>query len=181
MIVSPGRLDGARALIISGVRRSGLRQRGDRADQKPRLAARSRLRFVGMPDLRRARSAAQVAAALAFASAAVTLYWTAGGTLLLDTVGGAVEDLARERSLAGAALGTATVLLKVAAGILALALVHVRGGGRGRCSLLLANGAASAILCVWGGANVVVGALVLSGAISSSTDVDRHALRWHVF
>ncbi|MEA2497122.1 MAG: hypothetical protein QOJ29_5033, partial [Thermoleophilaceae bacterium] len=35
------------------------------------------------------------AAALAFASAAVSLYWTLGGTALLDTVGGAVEDLAR--------------------------------------------------------------------------------------
>ena len=27
----------------------------------------------------------------------------------------------------------------------------------------------------------MVGALVLSGAISSSAEVDRHALRWHVF
>jgi len=34
---------------------------------------------------------------------------------------------------------------------------------------------------VCGGANVVVGALVLGGAITSSADVDRHALRWHVF
>src|SRR3954464_3471279 len=142
MIVWPGRLDGARALIISGVRRSGLRQRGDRADQKPRLPARPRLRSVGMPDLRRARSAAQGAAALAFASAAVTLYWTAGGTLLLDTVGGAIEDLAHDRSLGAVAPGTATVSLKVAAAILALALVHVLGGGRRRRFLLLANGTA---------------------------------------
>jgi hypothetical protein len=29
------------------------------------------------------------------ASAAVSLYWTLDGTLLLDTVGGAIEDLAR--------------------------------------------------------------------------------------
>jgi hypothetical protein len=29
--------------------------------------------------------------------------------------------------------------------------------------------------------NVIVGALVLGGAITSSADVDRHALRWHVF
>jgi Protein of unknown function (DUF3995) len=121
-----------------------------------------------------------LAAGLAFASAALSLYWTAGGTLLLDTVGGAIEDLARERSLGAVALGTAAALLKVAAGILALALVHPRGGRRSRRLVLLANGAASAILCVWGAANVVVGALVLGGAITASGDVDRHALRWHV-
>lgn len=100
--------------------------------------------------------------------------------MLLDTVGGAIEDLARDRSLWAVAVGTATVLLKVAAGILALALVHVPGGGRRQRFLLLANGVASAILCVWGAANVVVGALVLGGVITSSADVDRHALRWHV-
>jgi hypothetical protein len=121
-----------------------------------------------------------LAAGLAFASAALSLYWTAGGTLLLDTVGGAIEDLARERSLGAVALGTAAALLKVAAGILALALVHPRGGRRSRRLVFLANGAASAILCVWGAANVVVGALVLGGAITASGDVDRHALRWHV-
>jgi hypothetical protein len=133
-----------------------------------------------LPDLRRARWAAQLAAGPAFASAALSLYWTAGGTLLLDTVGGAIEDLARERSPGAIALGTATVALKVAAGILALALVHVAAGGRRRRLLLLTNGAASAILCLWSGANVVVGALVPGGAITPSAGVDRHALRWHV-
>ena len=134
-----------------------------------------------MPNLRRARWAARLAAGLAFASAAVTLYWTVGGTLLLDTVGGAIEDLARDRSLGAVALGTTTVLLKIAAGVLSLALIRVSVGGRRRRFLLLTNGVASAILCVWGGANVIVGALVLGGAITSSADVDRHALRWHVF
>lgn len=134
-----------------------------------------------MPNLRRARWAARFAAGLAFASAAVTLYWTVGGTLLLDSVGGAIEDLARDRSLGAVALGTTTVLLKIAAGVLSLALIRVSVGGRRRRFLLLTNGVASAILCVWGGANVIVGALVLGGAITSSADVDRHALRWHVF
>lgn len=34
---------------------------------------------------------------------------------------------------------------------------------------------------LWGGANVVIGGLVLGGAIVPSTPVDEHALRWHVF
>jgi hypothetical protein len=33
---------------------------------------------------------------------------------------------------------------------------------------------------LWGAANVLVGALVLSGVIERA-HVDRHALRWHVF
>jgi hypothetical protein len=70
-----------------------------------------------LPDTRRARWAARLAAGLAFASAALSLYWTAGGTVLLDTVGGAIEDLARERSPGAIALRTATVVLKVAAAI----------------------------------------------------------------
>jgi hypothetical protein len=77
-----------------------------------------------MSDLRGALWPARAAAALAFASAAVSCYWTAGGTFLLDTVGGAIEELARERSLGAVALGAATVLLKVVAGVLALALLH---------------------------------------------------------
>jgi hypothetical protein len=96
-------------------------------------------------------------------------------------VGGAFEDLARVRSLGAVALGTTTVVLKVAAGALVLALLHPPADPFRRRSVILANGAASMILCVWGGVNVVVGALVLSGAIILTGDVDRHALRWHVF
>jgi len=100
---------------------------------------------------------------------------------LLDTVGGTIEDLARDRSFGAVALGAAAVLLKVVAGVLALALRRLPPAGFRRRALLLANGGASAILSIWGGANVVVGALVLSGAIGSAADVDRQALRWHVF
>ena len=139
------------------------------------------LTFVGMLHLRSARWPACVASGLAFASAAVSLYWTVGGALLLDTVGGEIEDLARDRSIGAVALGTGAVLLKVVAGVLALALPRLPIAGFRRLALLLANGVVSAILCVWGGANVVVGALVLSGTITPTTDIDRRALRWHVF
>ena len=78
-------------------------------------------------------------------------------------------------------MGGAVVALKLTAGLLALALlgrgaVHLR-----RRALLIANGAASALLLLWGGANVVIGALVLAGAITPGGATDEHALRWHVF
>src|SRR3954464_10873513 len=104
-----------------------------------------------MRNLRSRRWPAWAAAVLALASALVSLYWTAGGTALLDTVGGAIEDLARERSPGSLALGGGTVLVKALAGALALALAVARppASARRRRVLLGANGAASAILCLW--------------------------------
>ena len=78
-------------------------------------------------------------------------------------------------------LGATTVLRKVVFGLLALALGRLSAGGRCGALCFLGNGLASAILCVWGGANVVVGALVLSGVTAPSADTDRRALRRHVF
>ena len=118
---------------------------------------------------------AYTAALLAFASAAVSLYWTLGGTALLDTVGGELEELARERSAASIALGAGTVAAKLAAGGLALALR--RPGRRGLGTLAVVGGA---VLVLYGGVLVAAGALVLTGAIDPAGAVDEHALRWHV-
>src|SRR4051812_22056424 len=100
-----------------------------------------------MQQVRIARRAAVAAAGLAFASAAVSLYWSLGGTALLDTVGGPIEDLARDRSLGAVALGLAAVALKVVAGVLALALP---GRGRRRRAVLAAAAVAAGILTLWG-------------------------------
>jgi hypothetical protein len=124
---------------------------------------------------------AYAAAVMAFASAAVTLYWTLGGTRLLDTVGGSLEDLARERSGGALALGNLVVLLKAVGGLLALALVRPWGARIGRKLLVFLGWAASALLVLYGGVYVLVGGLVLGGVITPSEAVDRHGLRWHVF
>jgi hypothetical protein len=114
----------------------------------------------------------RVAAALAFASAAVSAYWLAGGTALLDTVGGEVERLARERSAGAVAALAVIVALKLLAGALALRLarprpVHVRLGLLG-----------GALLAIYGGLLVAAGAVVLAGA--GDPPEDPYALRWHV-
>jgi hypothetical protein len=124
------------------------------------------------------RAAAYIAAGLDFASAATTAYWLFGGTALLDTLGGSVEHLARDRSTAAFALAATVVVIKSGAGVLALLLLSPAQRG---CRMILAlDILAAAALCLWGGANVLVGALVLRGAIERA-DIDRHALRWHVF
>jgi hypothetical protein len=94
--------------------------------------------------------AAYAACVLALLSALLSFYWAAGGTIGLDTVGGAIEELARARDPAGVALGLGAGLLKVAGGAL------------------------------YGGLLVAVGALVLAGVIRPAGPVDRTALRWHV-
>ncbi|MEU2348011.1 DUF3995 domain-containing protein [Modestobacter sp. NPDC049651] len=121
------------------------------------------------------RAAAAAGVALALGSAALSLYWTAGGTALLDTVGGEVERLARERTPAAVALGAGTVLAKLVAAALALALLR-----RPRRPVRLLAWAAGALLTLWGGANVLLGGLVLLGVLDLGVVADERALRWHV-
>jgi len=99
---------------------------------------------------------ARIAAALAFASAAVTLYWTLGGTFGLDTVGGTFEELARDRSAGSISLGATVVVAKLAAAALALSLLR-----RPLRSLPKAAIVGGGLLAVYGAVLVAAGALVL--------------------
>jgi hypothetical protein len=101
---------------------------------------------------RSVRAAAYIAAGLAFVSAATTGYWLLGGTALLDTLGGSVERLARDRSSAAFALAAVVVVIKSGAGILALLLL--RPAWRGWRMIVALDIFAAAVLCLWGGANV---------------------------
>jgi hypothetical protein len=117
--------------------------------------------------------ASYVAALLAFASAGVTAYWLAGGTALLDTVGGALERLARSRSASALAIALLVVMAKVAAGAFAVALTRRPSRRLGTLAAV-----AGALLAIYGAVLTVAGALVLTGAVSTSP-TDEHALRWH--
>jgi Protein of unknown function (DUF3995) len=125
-----------------------------------------------------ARRPALVAAVLAFASAAVTAFWLLGGTLGLDTVGGEIEEQARERSAAAVAVLAVTLVAKVAAGGLALALADSRT--RGKRSVITLGYVGGAGLALYGGVLVIAGALGLAG-VGDSSGRDEYALRWHVF
>lgn len=125
-------------------------------------------------------AAAYGAAVLAFAYAALSLYWAAGGTALLATVGGTIEELARRGGLPAVALGSAATVLKVAGGLLALALARRWDRTITRRWLLAAAGIASVTLICYGAMQVTAGALVLSGALQPAGVVDHAALRWHV-
>jgi Protein of unknown function (DUF3995) len=123
---------------------------------------------------------AYAAAVVAFGYALVSLYWAAGGRALLSTVGGYVEHLTDRGGAAPVIVALAVVLAKVAGGMLALALVRPWGQAVPRRWLLTGSAAASLLLVAYGGINVLVGSMVLSGAIHPAGSVDRTALRWHV-
>jgi hypothetical protein len=61
---------------------------------------------------------------LAFGYAVVSLYWAAGGTALLATVGETLEEVGRRGGPPAIALGSAAAAPKAAGGVLALAPIH---------------------------------------------------------
>jgi len=129
----------------------------------------------GRPPGTAARVAAWTAAALGTASAALSAWWTAGSTALLDTVGGAMEELARERSGPAVLLGVVVVLAKLVGAALGPAVLRWRRRPV-RLLTLLAGG----LLALWGGANVLLGGAVLTGMLDLGPIADERALRWHV-
>lgn len=84
------------------------------------------------------RSAGYAACVLALLYAAVSFYWAAGGTAGLGTLGGQLEELGRARDPGIIALVLATGVLKVVAGVIALALVRQWGRALPRRVLLAA-------------------------------------------
>jgi hypothetical protein len=125
------------------------------------------------------RATAYGAAALAGLYALLSAYWTAGGTALLSTVGGGLEELARRGGGWSVAVGVVTVVLKLMGVLLALALVRPWGDRFPPRLLERTATAAGTVLVVYGGGIVVVGALALAGLFG--TPADPTALRWHVF
>ena len=124
--------------------------------------------------------AAYAAAVVAFAYALVSLYWAVGGHGLVSTVGGYVEQFARQGGAVPVLAALAAAAAKVAGSLLALALVRPWGRVIPRRWLLAGSTAASVLLVGYGGLNVLAGALVLAGVIHPGGGVDRTALRWHV-
>jgi Protein of unknown function (DUF3995) len=123
---------------------------------------------------------AYAAAIVALAYALMSLYWALGGHALVSTIGGYVEQFARRGGALPVLVALAATLAKVAGGLLALALVRPWGWVVPRGWLLIGSAGASVLLVAYGGLNVLLGGLVLSGVIRPAGSVDRTALRWHV-
>jgi Protein of unknown function (DUF3995) len=137
----------------------------------------------------RADVAAGVALVLGTGHAAVSAYWLAGGTALLDTIGGSIEQWARDRSGTTVAALAAVVAVKFGAaalGPLVAAAAHpsaprwLARPARWRVVRPLAW-LAAAVLVLYGGLLTVVGLAVEAGIVSAAPDADERALAWHAW
>lgn len=135
-------------------------------------------RAVGFAGDRLLARTAYGAAALAALFALVSAYWAAGGTALLSTVGGTVEQVGRSGGTAAVGVGVLTVLLKAGGAALALALVRPWGDRLPRRLLEGTATVAGVVLALYGGVLVGAGALALTGVFGPPSDPT--ALRWHV-
>ncbi|MBO0922169.1 DUF3995 domain-containing protein [Cellulomonas sp. zg-ZUI222] len=116
----------------------------------------------------------------AFAFAAVSLLWATGSTLGLDTLGGTVERLGRARDPALLVANGVALVLKVAGGVLALALVQPWGRRLPRRPLLALGWAGAAVLVVYGLLQVTSLALVAAHVVVPDEVLSTRALRWRL-
>jgi hypothetical protein len=124
--------------------------------------------------------AAYAACGVALAYAVVSFYWAFGGTAGIDILGERLEELARSDDPVVLWLAGAAGVAKLAGAVLALALVRPWGRVVPRRVLVAAAWVGAVVLVLYGGVNVVAGALVLGGVVEVAGGVDRTALWWHV-
>ena len=142
------------------------------------------------PGVRQRRAAAkglrfaQAACGVGLAYAAVSVYWALGGTWLLDTVGGTLEQQGRTGSPGIILAVWAAAVLKVIGAIMPLAAVGVTSGQAtiaGRRQVRVLAWLQAAILTIYDLVLTVAGLLVQSGAIAPAASADHRTLAWHAY
>ncbi len=123
---------------------------------------------------------AYAAAATAFVFAAVSFYWGAGGTALVSTLGGRIEELALARDPAIIAVVWLTGVAKLVGAVLALALVQPWGRRLPRRWLRATAWVGAGLLTAYGLVQVTAVALVAAGVIVPDAPVETNVLRWRL-
>jgi hypothetical protein len=122
---------------------------------------------------------AQAACGVGLAYAAISVYWALGGTWLLDTVGGTLEQQVRMGKPDIILAVWAAAVLKVIGAIVSLAAAGQATAARRRMRVLAWLEAA--ILTIYGLVLTAAGLLVQSGAIAPAASADHRALAWHAY
>lgn len=123
---------------------------------------------------------AYAAAAWGLLFGLLSLYWAAGGTWLLDTIGEAVTAPILESDPLMVAILWASVLVKFIGTVAALALVQRWGRAFPRWFLLSGGGLAAGLLVLYGGAGIVQQTLMAVGLVEVSATF-APVLYWHLF
>ena len=124
-----------------------------------------------------ATTLARTAAALMLLSAAISAYWAAGGTGLLDTVGGTIERWGREGGTGVRLAMIVVVTLKLLGAWLPVRAVHPD------CSRTIRRLAwlEAAILIIYGGVLTATELAAQVGLIAPGPHPDWKALHWHTY
>ncbi|HEV3295679.1 MAG TPA: DUF3995 domain-containing protein [Streptosporangiaceae bacterium] len=125
---------------------------------------------------------AQAACGAGLAYAAVSMYWALGGTWLLDTVAGTLEQQGRAGNPGIILAVCAAAALKVIGAIVPLAAAGVTARQATNAVKRRARVLAwleAAILTIYGLVLTVAGLLAQSGAIPAAASADPWALAWH--
>jgi hypothetical protein len=143
------------------------------------------------PAVRQRRAAAggsrlaQVACVAGLAYAAISVYWAVGGTWLLDTVAGTLEQQGRAGNPGIILAVWAAAVLKIIGAIVPLAAAGVTPGQAAtaawRRQMRVLAWLEAAILTVYGLVLTGAGLLVQSGVIASAASADHRALAWHAY
>lgn len=123
------------------------------------------------------RRAAWLAFALGIGHALVSAYWGSGGTWLLDTLGGSLEEATRRGGVGVALMLWAVAAVKVLGAVLPVLATRPHIRHRRQLRALAWTEA-----CVLSGYGLVLtlGGLLVQAGIVSSTDADG-ALVWHTY
>jgi hypothetical protein len=133
---------------------------------------------------RRGAWPARAALLAGLAYAAISGYWGAGGTWLLDTVGDPLGSGGRAGGMeAMVAVWSAAGLKVIAAALPLLAVSRAAESWprRGRAALLVLAWAGALILTLYGLVLTAAGLLVQSGLIRPGAGADHRALAWHAY
>lgn len=123
--------------------------------------------------------ASYAACTWAFVFATLSFYWALGGTIGLSTISPAIEDLARAPW--GGAMLWGTGILKVLAGLLALALVQPWGRSLPRRLLVIAAWVVGGFMVLYEGvANLMVRVVMALGLIPTPASMYSPTAYWHL-
>lgn len=134
-----------------------------------------------MPMLRDVSTARSVpggfvaASAIGVIHAGFSLYWAAGGTLLVWSLGSDLVESFRGREWLLAPIGAVKLVAAVGPLVLARAGWPARRVTRSACWL------GPLLLIIWGGLNTTVGNLVLAGVIRPESGFDRAGMIGHAY
>ena len=118
------------------------------------------------------------------AYAAISVYWAAGGTWLLNTVAGTLEQQGRAGNLGIILAVWAAAVLKIIGAIAPLAAVGVTPGQAAtawRRPMRMLAWLEAAVLTIYGLVLTGAGLLGQSGVIAPPASADHRALAWHAY